>query len=88
MTILTAAVLQAQKQGLDWNHLFAAAADSKMEPVLPTASTPKPVEAITEAEFEKMEAEAEAEASAAKEFTLNSPEPDVRTVLEDIYCEA
>ena len=41
---------------------------------------------LTQEDIQKMNDEAEAEAAQAKEFTLNSPEPDVSTVMEDIYA--
>jgi TPP-dependent pyruvate/acetoin dehydrogenase alpha subunit len=42
--------------------------------------------ALTEKDVETMQAEADAEAADAKQFTLNSPEPNVNTVMEDIYA--
>lgn len=41
---------------------------------------------LTEDDIAKMEQEAEQEAQAAKEFTLSSPEPDVSTLLDDVYA--
>jgi acetoin:2,6-dichlorophenolindophenol oxidoreductase subunit alpha len=41
---------------------------------------------LTEKDVEKMQVEADAEAADAKQFTLNSPEPNVNTVMEDIFA--